>query len=311
MSGREQYAPGPTSGAAVRRDGEPRILILARELRHSPEKVKVIYWTSTILLASGMLAGGLGQVFHTKRSVDLIVHLGYPSYFLYILGVWQILGVIAILIPNFRLLKEWAYAGLLFIYTGASASRFLAGDPADIWPGPLLFALISMTSWKLRPVSRKLQPSQVEPGEYGRSKAISYWIVTGLVAFILISGGFWLMSNSELLVDQNPPLGFPAYFWKILGFCKLLGGIAILIPRFPVAKEWAYAGIVFNMTGASAARAFISDSAAHIIAPLVICGIAIASWMLRPESRKLNPTRMVNIDSKEEAKLPNAWINQN
>jgi hypothetical protein len=94
------------------------------------------------------------------------------------------------------------------------------------------------------------------------------------------------MSNSQLLA----PLGFPDYFWKILGFYKLLGGIAILVPRFPILKEWAYAGIVFNMTGASAVRAFVSDSTAHIVAPLVICGIALLSWMLRPESRKLNPT---------------------
>jgi uncharacterized membrane protein/cbb3-type cytochrome oxidase subunit 3 len=264
---------------------------------------KIIYWTSTILLASGMLAGGLEQVFHTRRIADLFAHLGYPLYFSYILGVWQILGVIAILVPEFSLLKEWAYAGLFFTYTGAAASHFLVGDPFGIWLGPLIVALITITSWKLRPDSRKLQPLKIEPGEYKRSKAICYWITTGLVAFILISGGLWLMSSQfKLMVDQNPFLGFPAYFWQILGFCKLLGGIVILMPRFPLAKEWAYAGIVFNMTGASAVRAFIGASTAHIIVPLVICSIAIASWMLRPESRKLNPTRIVNINSKDEAK---------
>lgn len=114
-------------------------------------------------------------------------------------------------------------------------------------------------------------------------KSILYWITTALLAFILISGGLWLMAGSQ---PMDAYLGFPAYFWQILGFWKILGGIAILVPRFPVLKEWAYAGIVFNMTGASAARAFVGDSAAHIIAPLVICGIALASWFLRPESRK-------------------------
>ena len=277
MTNRQQYAPGPASGAQVQKDRQKLTL-------------KIIYWASTILLAVAMLAGGLEQVFHTKRIVDVFVHLGYPLYFLYILGIWQILGVIAILIPEFRLSKEWAYAGLFFIYAGATASHLLVGAPADIWLGPSIFLLITITSWKLRPDSRKLHSSKIEPGEYKRSKAIWYWITTGLTAFILIFGGFWLMSNGQLLVNLKPPLGFPVYFWQLLGFCKLLGGIAVLVPRFPTAKEWAYAGIVFNMTGASAARAFISDSTGHIVAPLVICGIAILSWMLRPESRKLNPT---------------------
>jgi len=70
----------------------------------------------------------LGAIFHTKRNVDLIVHLGYPLYFLYILGIWKILGVIAILIPKFSLLKEWAYAGFFFAMSGAAFSRIASGD---------------------------------------------------------------------------------------------------------------------------------------------------------------------------------------
>lgn len=127
--------------------------------------------------------------------------------------------------------------------------------------------------------------------ESGLGKKIAYWITTALLAFILISGGLWLMTSPQLM---DAHLGFPNYFWLILGFCKLLGGIAILVPRFPLLKEWAYAGIVFNMTGASAARIFVGDSAAHIIVPLVICGIAIASWFLRPESRKTKSFQLIN-----------------
>lgn len=117
----------------------------------------------------------------------------------------------------------------------------------------------------------------------GLLKAVAYWATTALLAFILISGGAWLMAGSQ---PMDAYLGFPAYFWQILGFWKILGGIAILVPRFPLLKEWAYAGIVFNMTGASAARIFVGDSAAHIIAPLVICGIVLASWSLRPPERR-------------------------
>ena len=119
---------------------------------------KIIYWISTIWLALGMLAGGLQQIFHTKGFVDIIVHLGYPLYFLYIIGVWKILGVIAILIPRFKLAKEWAYAGLFFAMSGAVFSHLAMGDPAkEIFPSVLLIVLI-LVSWYFRPMDRKLSP---------------------------------------------------------------------------------------------------------------------------------------------------------
>src|SRR5688572_30754290 len=129
---------------------------------------------------------------------------------------------------------------------------------------------------------------------------ILYWITTALLAFILLSGGLWLMIGSQ---PMDTYLGFPDYFWKILGFCKILGGIAILLPRTPLLKEWAYAGIVFNMAGATAARIAVGDSAGHIIAPLVICGIAIASWYLRPASRKVVPAGTNAIGNEHSAQL--------
>jgi hypothetical protein len=130
----------------------------------------------------------------------------------------------------------------------------------------------------------------------GFLKKIAYWITTVLLAFILISGGFWLMTNTQAM---GAYLGFPDYFWQILAVCKILGGIAILVPRFPLLKEWAYAGIVFNMAGAVATRIFVGDPAAHIIAPLVICGIAIASWYLRPESRKVRSFQSISKEQHE------------
>jgi hypothetical protein len=120
--------------------------------------------------------------------------------------------------------------------------------------------------------------------ESGLLKKIAYWVSTTLLAFILISGGLWLIVTGQPL---DAFLGYPAYFWQIIAFWKILGGIAILVPRYPLLKEWAYAGIFFNMSGAAATRVFVGDSAAHIIAPLLICAIALASWYLRPESRKI------------------------
>ena len=78
----------------------------------------IIYWTSTILLAFGMLASAISQLLHVKDMDELITHVGYPLYFMYIIGVWKILGVVAILIPKQKLLKEWAYAGFFFFNVG-------------------------------------------------------------------------------------------------------------------------------------------------------------------------------------------------
>jgi hypothetical protein len=78
------------------------------------------------------------------------------------------------------------------------------------------------------------------------------------------------------------------YFFAILGFWKVLGAIGILVPRFPRLKEWAYAGIFFDLTGAVASVAAVGVYgvyAFHIIAPLILTGITVASWALRPQSR--------------------------
>ena len=117
---------------------------------------KIIYWISTIWLALGMLAGGLKQIFHAKAFVDIIVHLGYPVYLLTILGIWKILGVIALLIPKFPLLKEWAYAGFFFAMSGAIFSHIAVGDSmSEIFPS-LVLLILTFVSWYFRPADRKI-----------------------------------------------------------------------------------------------------------------------------------------------------------
>src|ERR1700712_5257871 len=88
----------------------------------------IIYWVATALMSVGMLGSGIGQVLRAKQMVDIITHLGYPVYMMTILGTWKILGVIAILVPGFKLVKEWAYAGLFFTMTGALISHLVMGD---------------------------------------------------------------------------------------------------------------------------------------------------------------------------------------
>ena len=117
---------------------------------------KIIYWTSTVLLAFGMLGSGISQLFHVKEMDELIAHVGYPLYFMYIIGVWKILGVIAILIPKQKLVKEWAYAGFFFLMTGALISHLAIGDGGKAIFGPLFQTIFIILSWYFRPEDRKI-----------------------------------------------------------------------------------------------------------------------------------------------------------
>ncbi|AOM80192.1 DoxX family protein [Pedobacter steynii] len=117
---------------------------------------KIIYWVSTLWLSLGMVSTGVVQILKMKEQVDLVVKLGYPGYFLTMLGIWKILGVIAVLIPKFPLLKEWAYAGFFFSMSGAIFSHIAVGNPiSDILP-PLLLLVLTIVSWYIRPEDRKI-----------------------------------------------------------------------------------------------------------------------------------------------------------
>ena len=120
---------------------------------------KIIYWISTVWLALGMTATGMGQLFKAKGGapgVDSITHLGYPGYFPIILGVWKILGVITVLVPKFPLLKEWAYAGFFFAMSGAAISHIASGDSVKEIAPSLLLLVLTYLSWYFRPATRKI-----------------------------------------------------------------------------------------------------------------------------------------------------------
>lgn len=117
---------------------------------------KIIYWVATAWLSLGMASTGIVQLIHMKEEVEKMNTLGYPAYLLTLLGIWKILGVIAVLVPKFPLLKEWAYAGFFFLTTGAIFSHFAAADEAVELFGPTLLLLLTITSWVFRPKGRKL-----------------------------------------------------------------------------------------------------------------------------------------------------------
>ncbi|CAG9623754.1 DoxX family protein [Sutcliffiella rhizosphaerae] len=121
------------------------------------KRKKIIYWIATVWLALGMLSAGIVQIMRMDAEVYMMTHLGYPSYFLIILGASKILGVIAILIPKFPLLKEWAYAGFFYTMLGALISHLVLGDPfSDIYQS-LLLLILTGVSWYFRPVERKIK----------------------------------------------------------------------------------------------------------------------------------------------------------
>ena len=115
---------------------------------------KIFYWIATLWLSLGMLSTGIVQLIKMEAEVNLFARLGYPAYLLTILGVWKILGVIAVLVPKFPILKEWAYAGFFFTMSGALISHFAVSDSAAEYFGPTLLLVLTALSWYFRPADR-------------------------------------------------------------------------------------------------------------------------------------------------------------
>jgi hypothetical protein len=129
---------------------------------------KIFYWICTIWLALGMLATGVQQLMKVQLEGALsppgvygITQLGYPVYVLTILGIWKLLGVVALLIPKYPLLKEWAYAGIFFLLTAAIFSHIAVGHSLiELFPSVFLLVL-TVVSWYFRPADRKIIPMAV------------------------------------------------------------------------------------------------------------------------------------------------------
>ena len=121
------------------------------------EKRKLIwYWIITIILSFCIFSGGLAQALQVKQVVEGFKPLGYPTYFISIIGIWKVLGIIAILMPKFKLLKEWAYAGIFFTMTGAVISHIASNDVSAQIISPVVLAVFTVLSWYLRPADRKI-----------------------------------------------------------------------------------------------------------------------------------------------------------
>jgi len=120
-----------------------------------------------------------------------------------------------------------------------------------------------------------------------KSNPAVYWLVTGIVAVAFVVPGIGNLAHTPQIAGDMARLGYPSYFLDILGTWKILGAIAILAPGFGRLKEWAYAGMIFDLTGAAVSRAVSGDGVSGILPPLAIAALVIASWALRPRSRQL------------------------
>jgi uncharacterized membrane protein len=116
---------------------------------------------ATALLSVGMSGSGIAQLMRAKEMVGILANLGYPLYLMSILGTWKILGVIAILLPGFKLVKEWAYAGLFFTMTGALVSHLIMGDSGKAVIGPAAQTIFIVLSWYCRPANRKIDTANL------------------------------------------------------------------------------------------------------------------------------------------------------
>ena len=126
------------------------------------------------------------------------------------------------------------------------------------------------------------------------TKMITYWVVTVLIALETLVGGVADLVHGRSILVAGPPvadvlthLGYPLYFLRIIGFWKLLGAIALLVPGYPRLKEWAYAGIFFELSGAAASWLACEHNMGEAVAPMMLALLTLVSWALRPQHRLL------------------------
>lgn len=116
----------------------------------------------------------------------------------------------------------------------------------------------------------------------------AYWTSTAVTAFVLLSGGVVYLLGAEWAVAGVTALGYPAYVITLLGVWKVLGAVAVMVPGYPRLKEWAYAGVAFDLSGASVSHLASGSATVHVVVPAVLLAVAALSWATRPASRRLD-----------------------
>jgi hypothetical protein len=120
-------------------------------IRNTSRIRKIFFWMTTVIIALAYFITGIGNILPFAHIAQDMAHLGYPPYFLKIIGTWKILAAIVIVIPDFQRIKEWAYAGMILDLTGAAFSRFFSGDGVIMIIVPLAISGLVIISWALQP----------------------------------------------------------------------------------------------------------------------------------------------------------------
>src|SRR5215510_11057171 len=142
----------------------------------------IALWVATFVVVFELTAGSVWNLMRIEWVRVQFTHLGYPLYFTYILGVWHIAAAAAIIAPRFPRLKEWAYAGSFFLWSGAVASHLLAGDGVQAWLVPLVFSVFGIVSWALRPVDRRLPDAGLAP----ETRPLAWAVPIGVVLLLFV-----------------------------------------------------------------------------------------------------------------------------
>lgn len=124
------------------------------------------------------------------------------------------------------------------------------------------------------------------------ARTVAYWICTVLIGLSYLASGAAHLLRVPQVVEAMAHLGYPLHFVISMGVWKLLGGAAVLLPGLALAKEWAYAGLVFDLAGGAIAHAAAGDGAGLMLVQLVLAALVVASWALRPRGRRLDLARV-------------------
>ncbi|MCP2296826.1 DoxX-like family protein [Nocardia amikacinitolerans] len=182
----------------------------ARSNRKGSRIRPIAFWVTTLAVVFELVAGSVWNLLTIEWVEIQLRHLEFPRSFAYVLGAWQVGAAVAIIVPGFRLIKEWAYAGAFFLWSGAVVLHLEAGDGVESWSSPLMFAILAVASWMLRPADRRLPQTRrdhtTDAGQDEARLAVAgprQWAVALGVLVVLYAVSFLTLPAVEDFMHQN------------------------------------------------------------------------------------------------------------
>ncbi|MET8778028.1 DoxX family protein [Nocardia sp. NPDC004654] len=185
---------------------------VARNNRNSSRIRSIAFWVTTLVIVFELVAGSVWNLVPIEWIEIQLQHLGYPHFLAYVLGAWQVGAAVAIIAPGLPLIKEWAYAGAIFLWSGAVASHLAVGDGIESWSGAMMFAICAIASWMLRPADRRLPRTRLrrdrtaDAGQDGARLpefSVRGWAVAIGVLVVLYAVSFLTLPVVEDVMHEN------------------------------------------------------------------------------------------------------------